>query len=246
MFGTALKEPQDRLVIHYSGMEISVLTRINPRAKKMILRLDRKSGEPVVIIPNGVREKDTLNFVTKHKDWLLRALQDSRHRILGDGDTMSFRGEPVNLQFLDTGPRSVLQIGHRIEVGGPASHAGQRLEKWLKAEALKDLGKACDRYAQSIGVDYRQIKIGDMKSRWGSCSSNGTLKFSWRLILLDPTILDYVCAHEVCHLREMNHSPAFWGWVKKCMPNYQEKRLALRQDGSDVMGIRFQGLGNSN
>ncbi|MEZ5854945.1 MAG: SprT family zinc-dependent metalloprotease [Hyphomicrobiaceae bacterium] len=122
----------------------------------------------------------------------------------------------------------------RLLVSGDLEHAPRRLRDWLQSEARKDLGERCDHHAEQLGLKIRRITVRDQKSRWGSCSSDGQLSFSWRLILAPPLVLDYVAAHEVAHLAEMNHGPRFWKLVKKTMPRLEEAKLWLRTKGMNL------------
>lgn len=118
--------------------------------------------------------------------------------------------------------------------------APRRLEAWLKKVAKDRLTLACETHAGRLGALYNRVSIGDMKSRWGSCSSRGTLRFNWRLVLAPEAVLDYVAAHEVAHLLEMNHSDRFWAHVEKCRPDYAGQRKWLRVHGGALFAIKFQ------
>ncbi len=100
---------------------------------------------------------------------------------------------------------------------------------------------ACDGHAARLGRGYRSLTLRDTRSRWGSCSAAGGLMFSWRLILAPPEILDYVAAHEVAHLAEMNHSPAFWRVVAGLCPDYARHRAWLRKHGQTLHAYDFSG-----
>ncbi len=104
------------------------------------------------------------------------------------------------------------------------------LEVRYRELAREHLTKRADYYADLYHVSYRRITIREQKTRWGSCSSRGTLSFNWRLILAPPTVMDYVVAHEICHLKHMDHSPAFWAEVEKSLPDYQKYRLWLKKN----------------
>jgi hypothetical protein len=103
------------------------------------------------------------------------------------------------------------------------------------------LAGACDDYAARLGKPYARITMRDTRSRWGSCTSDGALMFSWRLIMTPPEVLDYVAAHEVAHLAEMNHSPAFWAVVAQLCPGYAPLRDWLKREGGALQAIRFRG-----
>lgn len=101
----------------------------------------------------------------------------------------------------------------------------------LKEQAREVLTKRTDYYKEILKVDYQRIRIGDQKTRWGSCSSRGTISYNWHLVLMPERIMDYVVVHELCHLVEMNHSPAFWKKVSEILPDYEERRKWLKENG---------------
>ena len=101
----------------------------------------------------------------------------------------------------------------------------------LKEQAREVLTKRTDYYKEILKVDYQRIRIGDQKTRWGSCSSRGTISYNWHLVLMPERIMDYVVVHERCHLVEMNHSPAFWKKVSEILPDYEERRKWLKENG---------------
>ena len=108
-------------------------------------------------------------------------------------------------------------------------------EKRLREEARRVLTKKSEHYKELLHVEYKKIRIGDQKTRWGSCSSKGTISYSWRLILMPQEIQDYVVVHELCHLHEMNHSKKFWEWVASIIPDYQRRRRWLKSHGDEYM-----------
>lgn len=108
------------------------------------------------------------------------------------------------------------------------------LEKRLRKDARLYFEKRAAHYAQLLGVSYGSLTIRGQKTRWGSCSGRGNLSFNWRLMLAPPQVADYVAAHEVCHLKHMNHSPAFWQTVEQVFPGYRECRKWLRQNGDSL------------
>ena len=104
-------------------------------------------------------------------------------------------------------------------------------KKYYRNLAREVLGARTGYYARKMGVTYGRISIREQKTRWGSCSSAGNLNFNWKLILAPPEVLDYVVIHELCHLKEMNHSKAFWDEVEKVMPEYETYKLWLKENG---------------
>ena len=110
----------------------------------------------------------------------------------------------------------------------------RRLEAPYRQAAKEYIPKRVAYYAQLLDVTYATISIRDQKTRWGSCSSKGNLSFSWRLILAPPKVLDYVVVHELCHRREMNHSPRFWALVESIIPDYKTHRKWLKENGEKL------------
>jgi hypothetical protein len=122
----------------------------------------------------------------------------------------------------------------RLTISGRVEHAARRLKDWLADQAREDLDARVAWHASRLGVRVRRIGLRDQTTRWGSCSASGLLSFSWRLILAPPFVLDYVAAHEVVHLLEMNHGPRFWKLVAKAVPRLEEAKEWLRNEGSEL------------
>jgi hypothetical protein len=118
--------------------------------------------------------------------------------------------------------------------GGP-KHMARRLEDWLKGEAYRDLEKRVRHHAANLDVHPTGITMRSQSTRWGSCASSGRLNFNWRLVLAPEYVLDYVAAHEVAHLLEMNHSRAFWATVERTLPDMSRGRAWLKKNGGKLM-----------
>jgi predicted metal-dependent hydrolase len=119
-------------------------------------------------------------------------------------------------------------------VAGDPDFTDRRVHDFLKREARKDLSRAAQAYAGELGVRVRRVSIRDQSSRWGSCTTAGSLSFSWRLILAPPFVLDYLAAHEVAHLVEMNHSARFWRVVGKVCCSVERAKTWLDTHGNDL------------
>jgi predicted metal-dependent hydrolase len=122
----------------------------------------------------------------------------------------------------------------RLIVSGRVEHASRRLKDWLLEQARADLDASVTHHSKSLGVKARSISLRDQTSRWGSCTAGGLLSFSWRLIMAPAHVLDYVAAHEVAHLLEMNHGPRFWKHVARSMPRLEDAKRWLRSHGADL------------
>jgi predicted metal-dependent hydrolase len=119
-------------------------------------------------------------------------------------------------------------------VAGRAPHINRRVGDFLRREAKHDLQAASRRYAEALGLTFQRVTVRDQSSRWGSCSTTGMLSFSWRLILAPSRVLDYLAAHEVAHLVEMNHSPKFWRLVRRICPDHETAKAWLDAHGADL------------
>jgi hypothetical protein len=158
-----------------------------------------------------------------------------------DGGLIPLRGVPHLIRFTGPGrgaPVRVVKRSHdlhdELHVRGDYEHAPRRLRDWLISEAKKDLTERSRYHSDRLQLKVGRITVRDQTSRWGSCSSTGNLSYSWRLILAPTAILDYVAAHEVAHLREMNHGPRFWALVRKTFPDLDEAKQWLQVYGLDL------------
>lgn len=219
-----------------NGMRITL--RRSARARRMTLRVPRDGGPVVLTLPAHVALSEGAAFAESKSRWLLQAAERRpAPSIVRHGAAFPVGGAMVTLS-----PAAV----RVAEIAGdalllPASRpAGPVVQAFLKHRASQQLRAACDRYAAALGRDHRAITLRDTRSRWGSCTSDGRLMFSWRLAMAPPMVLDYVAAHEVAHLRHMDHSPRFWAAVAGLMPDYARHRDWLRRHGSGLMAWQFR------
>ena len=127
----------------------------------------------------------------------------------------------------------------RLLVPDDPEKLGPRLAAYLRALARDRLAAASDRHAAALRRPYRKITLRDTRSRWGSCTAQGDLMYSWRLVMAPPEVLDYVAAHEVAHLAQMNHSPAFWAVVERLYGDWRPARRWLQVEGASLHRYRF-------
>lgn len=211
---------------------ISVDLRRSVRAKRLSLRVSRLDGRVTLSMPQHVPVREAIRFLSSRENWLRGHLNDVQPRLpVRPGSQILYRGKM--LPVLEGVGRTVRILEDRIELPvGPTASAGLRAR--LKAAARDALAIESDTYARQLGRSYSRITLRDTRSRWGSCSSTGALMYSWRLIMAPPAVLQYVAAHEVAHLVEMNHSAAFWDVVARLMPDYQPHRSWLRTHGHEL------------
>ena len=212
--------------------------RRSARARRLSLRMSQLDGRVTRTLPRQVPEAEGLKFLREKEAWL-RGHIDKRDPdvIVGPGAMVPVEGVP-HAVVLRHGRGVHAAVGH-LHIGGDPETLPARLRGWLKARARDRLAEACDRYAARLGREYTAITLRDTRSRWGSCTADGRLMFSWRLILAPPPVLDYVAAHEVAHLEHMNHSPAFWAAVERIHGEWRPLRQWLREDGASLHRYRF-------
>ncbi len=225
-------EPQ---VIEIEGHLVPLRFRRNAAARRLVLRLDEKTGGLVMTLPRRTGLVEALHFADKSRAWISKTLaQQIAPLQFQDGSKILYRGELHDIRFLG-GARGVVRLEEgALLVPGRPEHAQRRLKDFLSAEAHSELTVASRRYAQAMATKFARVSVRDQKSRWGSCSSSGVLSYSWRLILAPAYVLDYVAAHEVAHLREMNHGPRFWRLVLTHCPNARVAKQWLKTHGKEV------------
>ncbi len=216
---------------------IRVVFRRHATARRLILRLEPGGTGLVVTVPRGVSRLRALDFVERSRNWISSQL-DKRGRLtrLEPGELIRFRGVEHEIRHIRSrrGLVTTDPLQRLVHVPGDLLHVRRRLLAFLKAEARADLTQASTKYADLMGVSFRRITLRDQKSRWGSCSASGELSYSWRLILTPEYVLDYVAAHEVAHLRHLNHGPRFWRLLLTHCPHATEARDWLRLNGQQV------------
>lgn len=235
----ALQNAAQRMNIR--GLSEPVEVRRHPKARRMTLRVSRTTRSVIVTLPmqTGLDEADT--FLSTHLDWVRQHLGSLPQPVpFADGAMLPLRGRPhiVRIVGRRTG-QGVVSVAEQDDsayllVGGNAEMAPRRLRSWLVDQARRDLDGRVQHHARTLGQRPRRIIVRDQSSRWGSCSTTGALSFSWRLVMAPPFILDYVAAHEVAHLAQMNHGPRFWALVRKTAPRSEEARRWLRVYGMDL------------
>lgn len=203
------------MALEIGGRLVPLRVRVNRRARRLIVRVD-PSGRIVVTAPSKRAAPEAIAFARSRALWIQSQLDTMGPLPFRDGAVIPYRGRPHRL-VLRPGSRGV-QVGVEngevvLFAGGEASHLNRRMVDWLKRQARLTITAAVDRHVEKLGVARGRIVIRDPSSRWGSCTPEGGLSFSWRLILAPPDILDYVAAHECAHLVHMNHSPRFWRLV---------------------------------
>jgi hypothetical protein len=223
--------------------DIDITLRRSARARRFSLRLSALDGRVTLTLPARAPLRAAEDFARAHEDWLRKALaRQPRRQVLAAGAVLPVEGAAL---VLVPGPgRGVKRQGDSLVVGGDPATLGPRLAAWLKAQARDRLARAADRHAAALGRRVAGLTLRDPRSRWGSCTADGRLMFSWRLILAPPAVLDYVAAHEAAHLVEMNHAPQFWALVDGLCPGWPAQRDWLRREGAALHAWDFGPAGD--
>ena len=209
--------------------------RRSARARRVSLRIDAAKGDVVVTLPNRVGRKHGLALLTEHAGWVMQklsALAPERPFAVDGSVPIGGVEHPIRHDPARRGG-AFLEEGALV-VTGEAGFVARRVRDFLRAEALRRIGAAARPHAEALGVTPRAIRLKDTRSRWGSCAPDRTLAFSWRLILAPGWVLDYVVAHELAHLREMNHGPRFWALVESRTPHRHAATEWLRRHGAGL------------
>lgn len=220
---------------------VEVHLKRSARARRFSLRVSRLDGKVTLSMPVRAREGEALAFLKGNEDWLrqtLSAMPGPTVQAIGPGTAIQVEGDPLVLT--PASGRAVRAEGGLLLVPGSPETMGPRVAAWLKVLARDRLATASSHYAGLVGRRYTSLAIRDTRSRWGSCSPDGRLMYSWRLIMAPPAVLDYVAAHEVAHLVELNHSAAYWRVVTGICPDWKDHRAWLKTHGNTLHRVRFQ------
>ncbi len=233
---TSLEDPR------LGDLGAPVEVRRHPKARRLTLRVSRTRRAVIVTLPTQCDLGEAGSFVHRHIDWVRERLGNLPDPVpFEHRQVMPLRGVPHRIVFVQ--PQRGKGVVHlhkpargykEIRVAVSDDNGPQRLRKWLFQQARKDLDARIIAHAERLRVRPKKLTIRDQTSRWGSCSSTGALAFSWRLVMAPPFVLDYVAAHEVAHLREMNHGPRFWALVDEAVPRMEEAKTWLQIYGMDL------------
>ncbi|GAA3998782.1 M48 family metallopeptidase [Sphingomonas humi] len=180
------------------------------RSRRLRLRVDHGSGLLKLTMPWRHSARAAIDWVAGQRPWIERQLAAAPPGLpLQAGAKVPVEGVERTIVHDPAARRGVHLTADELLVGGPAESLAAAVERWLRTRARERLSAETAVIAASAGVTVRSVSVGDPVSRWGSCSSSGAIRFSWRLILAPPDVLRFVVAHEVAHRLHMDHSPAF-------------------------------------
>ncbi len=230
--------------IAVAGRSLPLVIRENPRSTRLTLRIEPGGAALKMSVPTGISDREIDRFLLRHHGWLTARLKNlPRPYRVEEGSCIPVRDVPHRIAR--TGKlRDVTRIATEADqpvlfVGGAPEHLGRRVVDFLKRQARIDLEEAVTRHSAKIGHRAKSIHIKDTKSRWGSCSADGRLSFSWRIVMAPDFVLDYLAAHEVAHLQEMNHGPRFWALCRSLCDGTDRSKGWLKRHGTGLHAIDF-------
>jgi hypothetical protein len=219
---------------------VPMRVRVSPRARRLALRIDAQAEAIELVLPRRTSVQRALAFIEENRGWLDKRINALPPRtVLADGETVPILDTPHRIRRVEQahGHKHVWIEDGEIKVAAAPEQIGRKVIDFLKELARGEFLRRALRLASSIGRKIGRITVRDTTTRWGSCSANGNLAFSWRLIMAPEAVLDYVVAHEVAHLTEMNHGPRFWKLCEKLAPGVDRQRQWLNRHRARLLRI---------
>jgi predicted metal-dependent hydrolase len=215
-------------------IEIHKLVRSKRKTLALIVEND---GTLTVRAPLRMKEADIWHFIEAKSDWIKRKQAGVQkeaellHQYV-DGETFLYLGKEVPLRIVQS-RKPALDMDRFFKLMRSAQPQAESLfEAWYKKQARAVLTERVEFFAREHGFKVKKLRISSARTRWGSCSTKGTLSFTWRLVMAPLDVIDYVVVHELCHLKELNHSKGFWSQVEAILPDYKVRRKWLKKNGN--------------
>ena len=198
-----------------------------------------REAQVCVRAPVNMPLETILRFLASRQVWIAEKKNAIRQKIsrqvirsFVEGEEFLFKGQLYPLRFAAAAPAPITFNNGFIIHEDYRTKAREMLTGWYEMKAEQIIGERVAVYAQAFDIPYKRLRVGDTRSQWGSCTGDGRLSFSWRLVMCPTRIIDYVVAHELAHRRHMNHSPAFWDLVGQMRPDYREQQQWLKENSS--------------
>ena len=211
------------------------------QSRRYRLVFDAARGELRLTVPRRASERAALKWAGEQQVWLVEQVGKALRPVLvGPGASVPFRGIDRQVDWSPAAPRAIRLDDNSLSVGGPPETVGRRIERWLKGQALDLVERESREIAAGAGLSVGRVGVGDPRSRWGSCTHDGDLRYSWRLVMAPDHVRRATVAHEVAHLRHMDHGPAFHALVNELHDgDVTAARGWLRREGRGLHRYRF-------
>lgn len=231
-------------LVDVAGRALPLTIRRDRRATRITLRIEPGGRSLKMTIPSRLARREVEAFLAKHQAWIRERLEKiPAGSTLQPGGKLLFKG--VWHEIVHTGSLRGLTAAEMVDgkpviiVSGLSEHLGRRLEQFLKKQAKIDLEARVALHQRMLPRKAKSITLRDTRSRWGSCSTQGNLSFSWRIVMAPPAVLDYLAAHEVAHLEEMNHGANFWALCRRLCPDMDASKVWLKEHGNQLHAVDF-------
>lgn len=225
-------EPRE---IHINGRSLQLILKSDRRAKSLKLRCDPFGDKVHLTLPYRANLEDAQKFLDKSQAWLAKQLSKRHLKIsFSHGAVIPILGQQYAIHHRATTRPHIEIVDHTLYVEGEENRIHLLIHKWLRFHALGVLQQKSIQLAHKLAVVVNKVRVRELKSLWGSCAADGSLTYSWRLIMAPEAIVEYICAHEVSHIIERNHGKQFWSLVESLCPHFKSSRRWLREEGKNL------------
>lgn len=230
--------------LNTAGVAFSYHLKRSSARRTLVLQV-RETGRIVVQAPQHTPLSAVESFVLDHLPWLRERLKAvaQRHFVWSNGMTLPWMGRSLTLDWRENAPILPCIEEKRLQLSGSWVDIQSRVRAWYHAQAVDILPVRLALQAARMGVLAPPLRLSNARTRWGSLSAQGRMALNWRLVMLSEDLIDYVICHELAHLRQHNHSPAFWREVEALYPDYRLARIRLRSEGRVAMALGFDPCG---
>ncbi|WP_195263068.1 SprT family zinc-dependent metalloprotease [Clostridium sp. 1001275B_160808_H3] len=209
------------------------------KKKKNISIKIENSGEIKVFAPSGIDNNYIDDLIIKKGDWILKSLDKIKKKDYIDNKVI-FQGKYYNLIINKSDENNIFKDNINITINSKdlsREYINELLISWYKKLSIDIVGKRVMDISNNIYIKPSKIIIKNQKSLWGSCNSKREIRLNWRLVLMPQFVMDYIIIHELCHIKQMNHSKEFWKLVESYYPNYKESKDWLKENGAMLMNL---------
>ena len=229
------KNGEKLIMLSLDGRAVPLRIRRNRLARRLILSIDVENDGVALTLPARASINEGLDMAHGERAWILSRLDALPPRVpFAHGSRVPILGRHHMIQHRAEGPHPVWAEDGTVFVTGHPEHLPRRFTDWLRKEARLHIAGRVKEKAARVDRRAGRLTLRDTRTRWGSCSHDGNLSFSWRLVMTPQIVLDYVVAHEVAHLRYRGHGPRFWGLVAKLTGDVDAAHGWLRQHGENL------------